>query len=406
MTGLSRSPGRVALVHDWLNGMRGGEKVFEVLCELFPDATVFTLFYEPERVSETIRRMKVVESSLVRVPGARRHYRALLPLLPRAVERFPTTDFDLVISTSHCVAKGVRPPRRGLHVCYCFTPMRYIWDQFDSYFPVRDGWKTWKRHIPGKQSIELKSSLMGQLKRQAMTAIRPCLQKWDRETAQRVDAFLADSENVARKIRRYYGREARVVYPPVDTEFFTPVPGTGSRTRAKASPDDSDAPYLVASALVPYKRIDRAIGAVQRLGRRLVVIGEGPERKRLQAMAGPTVEFRGWVTNDELRDAYRRARALLYPGEEDFGITALEAQACGTPVVALGRGGALETVVKGKTGLFFPEPLEASLAAALQQFETRRFDPADCRAQAERFRRPLFRDNLKRELQQYFDVLH
>ncbi len=275
----------MALVHDWLNGMRGGEKVFEVFCELFPNATVFTLFYEPDRLSETIRRMNVVESPLARLPGARKRYRWLLPILPLAVERFPTQDFDLVISASHCVAKAARPPRQGLHLCYCFTPMRYIWDQFDQYFPAGPGPLEWSGFVKAEDWKGLKSSASEWAKRMGMLLARGHLQRWDRRTADRVDAFFADSRNVARKIRRYYGRTSKVVYPPADTEFFTPgeeagrghAEGAKGKRRAGGSGGEGpvdDAPFLVVSALVPYKRIDRAVEAANALGRRLVVVGD------------------------------------------------------------------------------------------------------------------------------------
>ncbi len=342
---------RVALVHDWLNGMRGGEKVFEALCELFPDATVFTLFYEPSRVSERIRRMRVVESGLGRLPGARSRYRWLLPLFPRAVEQFPTADFDLVVSSSHCVAKAAHPPARGggAHICYCHTPMRYIWDAFDIYFP-REGaeCEVWADAPLGGGAGDPRNPAIPQrIKRMALRraalALRPRLRRWDRATASRVDEFLANSRNVARKIHRYYGRRARVIPPPVDCEFFTPGPSAF----AAASREPYD---LVVSALVPYKRVELAIAAARRSGRRLVIAGDGPGRRRRAALAAPGVEFLGWVDDETLRDLYRGARSLIYPQEEDFGITALEAQACGRPVVALGRGGALETVERAASG--------------------------------------------------------
>jgi len=381
---------RVALVHDWLNGMRGGEKVFEVLCELFPRATVFTLFYERERVSDPIRRMRVVESPLAKIPGARRHYRSLLPLFPWAVTQFPTSDFDLVISTSHCVAKAARPPRRGLHLCYCFTPMRYIWDQFDDYFPSDNGAGSWSDvALNSHWRTALNSGLL-RMKRAAMRALRPRLQRWDRQTADRVDVFYADSRNIARKIRRYYGRRATVLYPPADTDFFTPGD----------TPPGDDAPYLVVSALVPYKRIDRAIRAANQLERPLIVVGDGPERRRLQSLAGRAVTFRGWIDDEALREAYRGCRALLYPGEEDFGITAVEAQACGRPVIALARGGALETVVDGKTGLFFGDPTPEALAEAMRAFEQTAFQPLACRRQSERFARKRFSATLRKETEE------
>lgn len=411
---------RVALVHDWLNGMRGGEKVFEVLCELFPAATVFTLFYEPGRVSETIQRMKVIESGLAKIPGARRRYRLLLPLLPWAIEQFPTADFDLVISTSHCVAKSALPPRRGRHICYCFTPMRYIWDQFNEYFPARGDLFSRVELARAGRWGELADSLKRSLRRRTMLALRPRLRGWDRATASRVDEFIADSRTVAGRIARYYGRKASVIYPPVDCETFTPGEAASAPLPTPAAPQAPAAPalpeipapaasipsiqstapagqgyYLIVSALVPYKRVDRAITAANELRRPLVIVGDGPERDRLEAMAGPTVRMTGWLDTPTLVETYRGAWALLYPGEEDFGITALEAQACGRPVIALGRGGARETVVHERTGLLYADPSPTGLMRAIEEFEQKTFDPAQCRAQAERFARPRFRAELE-----------
>lgn len=434
---------RVALVHDWLNGMRGGEKVFEVLCELFPDATVFTLFYEPEQVSETIRRMKVVESGLAKLPGARRRYRLLLPLLPWAIEQFPTDEFDLVISTSHCVAKSALPPRRGRHLCYCFTPMRYIWDQFDQYFPSRGDLFSRTAMARAGRWKELADSMKQALRRRAMLALRPRLRGWDRATASRVDEFIADSRTVAGRIQRYYGRTASVIYPPVDCETFTPreaafpppptptppqapsapalpalptlteIPAPAASIASIASihsipsiqppPSAAEGYYLIVSALVPYKRVDRAIAAANELGRPLRIVGDGPEHDRLEAMAGPTVRMTGWLDTPALVEAYRGARALLYPGEEDFGITALEAQACGRPVIALGRGGARETVVHDRTGLLYADPSPTGLMRAIEEFEQKTFDPAQCRAQAERFARPRFRAELEAAISRHIE---
>ncbi len=348
---------RVALVHDWLNGMRGGEKVFEQLCFLFPRADVFTLFYEPKRVSPTIRAMRVNESRWARqFPLTRRHYRKLLPLLPRMVADFPTAKYDLVISTSHCVAKGTPPPRRGVNLGYVFTPMRYVWDRFEDY-------------LGG-----------GAMQDAALWMARRPLQRWDRRSSEEIDSMVADSRYIAGKIHRDWGRVAGVIYPPVELEFFTPGPR-----------EEGDDYFLVVSALVPYKRVDRAIEAARIAGKRLVVIGDGPERRRLQEQAGRHIEFRGWVKSDALREAYRRCQALLYPGVEDFGITALEAQACGRPVLALREGGARETIIEGISGDFFDDPTAESLAGMLTNFNPMRYTISEIRAQAECFSPEQFR---------------
>jgi glycosyltransferase involved in cell wall biosynthesis len=349
---------KVALAHDWLTGMRGGEKVLEVLCEIFPEADLFTLCHRPGTVSAVIERHRITTSFIQRLPRADTHYRLYLPLFPLAVRGLDLSGHDLVISASHCVAKAVVPPRGARHLCYCFSPMRYAWDQFDAYFgPERVG---------PLQSRWLYRPVLGWLGR------------WDAATAGRVDRFVAISRHVAERIRRYYNRDATIVYPPVDTVFYHPaaVPAEGH--------------VLIVSALVPYKRIDLAIDAAARVGVRLRVVGQGPERARLERLAGDLgapVEFLGWRTDEDIRDEYRKALAVLLPGEEDFGIVPLEAQACGRPVIAYARGGALETVVGGDTGVFFREATGASLAAAIGQLAALRIDPARIRAHAERFSR-------------------
>jgi len=349
---------KVALVHDWLNGMRGGEKVFEVLCELYPEADIFTLLYEPSRVSETIRQHRVHTSFIQRLPGARRFYRHYLPLFPAAIEQFDLRGYDLVISSSHCVAKGVVTAPGTVHVCYCHTPMRYAWEQYHEYFPARE---------------------LGFLQRCFIPLAMSRLRLWDAATAPRVDFFLANSAHVAARIRRYYGREAVVVNPPVSAEQFSPAREAGEY-------------YLVVSALVPYKRIDRAIAACNQLQVPLHIVGDGPERQRLQRLAGPTVKF--FPAAPELKEIYNRCRAFLFPGEEDFGITPLEAMASGRPVIAYGVGGAIETVVDGKTGLFFHEPTAESLAAAIRKSERVRWNAQLIRRRALEFDRPVFKRNL------------
>jgi len=360
---------RVALVHDWLNGMRGGEKVLEALCEQYPDADIFTLFHVPGSVSPAIERHCIITSGLQKLPFSRTRYRALLPLYPTAIEQFDLDAYDLVISSSHCAAKAAVAPGRARHICYCHSPMRYAWDQFDAYFgPERVG---------AFASRWLYAPVLGRLAR------------WDAATAPRVGRFVANSHHVAGRIRRYYNREATIVYPPVDTSFYHP---------------DTTPPgqhFLIVSALVPYKRIDVAIDACRRAGASLRIVGDGPDRARLERHANGSattpggspstslgtsrVEFIGRATNDEIRDEYRRALAVLLPGEEDFGIVPVEAQACGRPVVAFARGGALETVIPGDTGILFDELSPASLAAALERAAATRFDVDRLRANAERF---------------------
>jgi glycosyltransferase involved in cell wall biosynthesis len=346
---------RVALVHDWLTGMRGGEKVLEVACSLYPEADIHTLFHWRGSVSPTIERHRIHTSFLQQMPLARTQYRRYLPLFPFAVERFDLDAYDLVLSSSHCAAKGVVPPGRARHVCYCHSPMRYAWDQFDAYF--------------GPDRVGALAS------RWLYRPVLARLARWDAATANRVHRFIANSGHVAARIRRYYNREATIVYPPVDTVFYRPSPVT------------PESHFLIVSAFVPYKRLDVAIEACRHAGVSLRIVGDGPDRERLERMAGPDVTFLGQLTDDQVRHEYQHAKALIMPGEEDFGIVPVEAQACGRPVVALARGGALETVIDGETGVLFPEPTAAALAEALRQVDTIAFDATRIRANAERFAR-------------------
>jgi glycosyltransferase involved in cell wall biosynthesis len=354
---------RVVLVHDWLTGMRGGEKVLECLCRLFPSADVLTLVHVRGSVSAAIESHRIRTSPVQRLPRAAAAYRYYLPLFPSVIETFDLDDVDLVISTSHCAAKSVVPTGRAVHLCYCHSPMRYAWDQFDAYFgPER----------LGAAGSALARPVLGWLAR------------WDRATANRVDAFAANSRFVAGRIERYYNRQASVLYPPVDTQFFTPV----------SSPAQ---PYfLVVSALVPYKRLEIAIGAAQQLGVPLKIVGTGPDLARLQRIAGPTVELLGALDPDALREAYRHARALVMPGEEDFGIAPVESMACGRPVIALGRGGALETVVPGVTGRLVAEPTVEAFADAMRAMLAEDLDPAPMVAHASRFSVAAFEDGFTR----------
>lgn len=361
---------RVALVHDWLTGMRGGERCLEVFCDLFPDADLFTLLHVPGSVSPVIEARRIVTSFIQRMPDARRRYRHYLPLFPAAIRGLDLSGHDLVLSSSHAVAKGARVPSGALHVCYCFTPMRYVWDLYDEYFGPRAGLAT----------------------RLLMPPVAAALRRWDRRTAAGVRHFVAISRFVADRIRRAYGRQADVIYPPVDV----------SRFRVEESAGDF---YLAVSALTPYKRVDLAVEAANRLGRRLVIVGTGPEEARLRALAGPTVELLGWRDDAETAELYARCRALLFPAIEDFGITPLEAMAAGRPVIALGQGGALETVVppgggEPATGLFFERQTAESLAATIRLFESGsvRFEPKVLRRRAEAFDRPLFAERMERYL--------
>jgi len=364
---------KVALVHDWLTGMRGGERVLERIAAMFPDAPIHTLVWKRGSVSAALESHPIRTSWLQRLPAADTRYRWFLPLFPSAMEAFDLSGYDIVISTSHAVAKGARARAGAFHLCYVFTPMRYVWDLEPVYFP------------PGRFPWPLSAYVR-----------RTCarLRAWDRATSDRAHVLLADSRHVAERIHRHWGREASVVYPPV--EIGRLVPGTGARDY-----------YLLAGAFAPYKRADLAIEACRRLGRPLVVAGSGPGEDRLRALAGPEVRFAGRVSDDELATLFQGARALLFPGEEDFGIIPVEAMACGCPVIALGCGGALETVGRGTRsdalsalerggvvrvtgGMLFGTQDVGGLADAISRFEAERFDPADLRVFAEPFDAPRF----------------
>ena len=352
---------KVALVHDWLTGMRGGERCLEAFCELYPDADIYTLIHVPGAVSQTIEKHQIQESFIGRLPQGRRHYRHYLPLFPMAIASFDLSGYDLILSTSHCVAKGVRVPQNVCHTAYLFTPMRYIWDQYPVYF----------NKATASYPI-----------RTAMKMVRPYLQHWDVHSNKDVYAFVAISSFVAERISRYYNRTSDVIYPPVDLERFP------------ASQSDHGF-YLMVTALVPYKRTDLAILAFNQLKLPLKIIGGGPEEGRLKAMAGPTVAFLGEKSDAEVSSAYAHCRALIFPGEEDFGIVPLEAMASGKPVIAYGRGGVLETVTDA-TGLFFFEQTPQAVIDAVRHFEERRdtFDPACIREHVLLFDRAQFKNKM------------
>jgi len=369
----------VALVHDWLTGYRGGERVLFHLAQRYPQADLFTLIHEPGSVPPSIEARTIHTSLLDRIPGRARHYRKLLPLFPWAIERFDFSGYDLVLSTSHAVAKSVRVPEGVPHVDYCFTPMRYVWDRIDAY--LGDGARR--------------------------TLARPLVRRlrdFDVRTSgpDRVTRFLAISTDVADRIARHYGRTARVIAPPVDVSWIEPASVPGGEF------------YLLVGGFVPYKREDLVIEAFRRNQRPLVVAGDGPGRAELERIAPPNVRFVGRVPDDELARLYRSARALVYPQHEDFGLVAVEAQSAGRPVIGFGRGGLVDTVVPltddadgspdtspaDATGVFFDEQTPEALCEAIERFEKHehRFDPRALRRWAERFSPARFDRELDSEI--------
>lgn len=342
---------RAAIVHYWLQNMRGGERVVEALCRLLPDADLFTLFYDAERVSGTIRSHRVQSSFL---QPFRRHYRSLLPLMPMALENFDLRGYDLIVSSESGPAKGVITSSAARHVCYCHTPMRYLWDLYPAY---RNEWTH------------------SRIKRALMTPLANYLRLWDYASAARVDDFVANSENVRRRIWKTYRRESSVVHPPVAVETFYWKP-----------PEDY---YLIVSELVAYKRLDTAVRVFARNGRKLRIAGDGPEYKSLKRAAGSNIEFCGRVDEAELRKLYARSRAFVMPAEEDFGITAVEALASGKPVIAFGRGGVVETVPTASPlgGLLYSAATDEALEDAMKRWDAleSRVDPETLQTYAARF---------------------
>ena len=372
---------KIAIVHDWLTGMRGGEKCLEVFCRLFPEADLFTLLHVPGSVSSVIEDRKIHTSFLQSLPSIEKNYRNFLPLMPKAIEQFDLKGYDLILSSSHCVAKGVVPGEEKLHICFCHTPMRYIWDQYDQYFSRESS---------------------GFLTSTAMRFIAPYLRRWDVRSSKRVDDYIANSRHVQKRIQKYYHRESTVIYPPVDSSFYSP----------KNEPREDF--FLIVSAFAPYKRLDLAVEAFNELGYPLVIIGEGQSAKYFKSIAGPGIQFKGWLTNEEIRSYYARCRAFIFCGEEDFGITPLEAQSMGRPVIGFAKGGLLETVIPDRetwkpdtgisedqtrrpTGVFFHEQTPDALLAAVRHFEKieDRFESETIRKHALQFDLNIFSDRIQ-----------
>ena len=363
MNSISHTKPRVAIVHEWFTSMRGGEKCVEALCEVFPDATLFCLVHVKGSVSPIIERMPIHTSFIQKLPFAEKQYRHYLPLFPKAVERFDMSEFDIVISSSHAVAKGVTTRRDTLHICYCYTPMRYIWNLYDEYFAKGNA---------------------GFATRMAMRMFLGYLRRWDVRTAQNPHHFIAISENVRQRIKQYYNRDSDVIYPPVDTSLY----------QLSTTSENS---FLIVSAFVPYKRIDLAIDAFNRTGDKLIIIGNGPDDAKLRARANRNIEFLGWQPDEMLKQCYSECTAVIFPGEEDFGIVPVEAMASGKPVIAYAKGGALETVIDSPTlkkGVLFREQTVESLVEAIHLFKDSHFYPSDIRSHALSFDRETFKTKM------------
>ena len=360
---MSFSSLKVALVHDWLNGMRGGEKVLEYFCRLFPNAPVYTLHGELSHVSDLIKQRPIHFSFIQKLPLKKQIYRYYLPLFPKAIRSFDFRGYDLVISTSHCAAKNIVLPLGVLHLCYCFSPMRYVWLLREDYF--------------GRNIV----------KRILMHPVLEYLKNWDLKSTQSVGRFIAVSRTVQKRIEEFYGRESVVLYPPVDIPF--------------APCEDKEDYYLVLSALVPYKRIDLAIEASRSLGFKLKIAGTGTEYEALKERASSSVELLGWVSDEEKQNLLKKAKALLFPGLEDFGIVPLEAMAYKTPVIAYGKGGVTETVVSGKTGVFFQEQTVSALCKAISDSEKISFKADDFKEALLQFSEAKFMDSLQQILSDF-----
>ena len=364
---------KIAFICDWLTAMRGGERCLEAICEIYPDADIFTLVHFQGSVSETIETHKIQTSYIQRLPGSMKNFRSYLPLFPHAIQKFDLSGYDCVLSFSHCVAKGVKVPQ-GLHICYCYTPIRYAWHMRDSYLNT----------LSNPQRM-LAECVLNQLK------------SWDAKASSRVTHFIAISKNVQNRIKQAYDRDSIVIYPPVECGRF-------------AISDSDDGYYLVLSALVPYKRIDIAVKAFSATGQKLVIVGNGPELPRLKSMASANIFFVDNADDNEVVEYLKKCRAVIFPGEEDFGIVPLEAQACGKQVIAFGKGGALETIIgldhaqaakANATGIFFYEQTPEALRKSILLFEEIRdqFDPRKCRDNVLRFDRPVYQQSMQNYIQ-------
>ncbi len=355
--GQKKNKMKVALIHDWLNGMRGGEKVLEHICDIFPDAPIFSLHGEIEKLSDKLKNKKIQFSFIQKLPLKNKFYRYYLPLYPKAIESFNLKDYDIAISTSHCAAKGIKTHKNLCHISYCFTPIRYVWDFSEEYFGA-------KKYI--------------------FSPILKYIKSWDIKTSKRVYKFITISKTVQRRIKNYYQRESTIIYPPCNYRF-TP------HTKKKDY-------YLILSALVPYKKIDLAIEVFNELKYPLIIAGTGPEEKKLKKIAQRNIKFLGWIDENKKIELYKNAKAFIFPGVEDFGITPLEAIAFGTPVIAINKGGVTETVTN-ETGIFFDSQTKDSLQKAIKQFEKKPFTITNKPKNFDEFSPDNFKSKFKKEIE-------
>ncbi len=353
---------KTALLHYWLTNMRGGEKVLAEFCRMFPDADIFTHAYNKNSVGEPFASHKVIETGIAHLPGARNNCQKYLPFMPSALKKLNLETYDLILSSESGPAKGIRKPAGAKHICYCHTPMRYWWDMYDDYYRS--------------------TGILGKI---AMTIFKRYLRNYDLKSAESVDHFIANSHFVAERIKRIYGRDSAVIHPPADVEFF------------KDGNFQKKGYLLFVGQLISYKRPDLAVEACRRMNRKLVIVGAGPMKDRLAEKSSGSITFAGRAVGETLRQLYAEADALIFPGIEDFGIVPVEAQAAGTPVIALGKGGALETVTHD-TGVFFDEATVDSLCGAIEEFESRSFDSAVLKRHTEKFSVENFHSNMKQYL--------
>lgn len=352
---------KVAIVHDWLTNMGGAERIIMLFHEMFPEAPIYTLFYNEANMPKEFKNMDIRTSYLQKLPFAKKKYQSLLSFMPKAVEQFDLSEYDLVLSSSTCCAKGVLTKSDTLHICYCNTPMRYAWDFYHEY--IND------------KNVLVKWLIASEMKK---------IRIWDRISSDRVDYFIANSENVRKRIIKHYRRNSEVIFPPANTHYYTPI-------------DSCEDYYLIVSRLVPYKKVDLAIEVFNELGLPLIIIGGGKNLDKYRAFAKPNVKLLGRLPDDQVREYYRKCKAFVFPGEEDYGITPVEAQSCGRPVIAYGKGGALETVVNNLTGIFFYEQTSEALKDAINRFESQsdKFDKSFIRNHALKYSEQVFKEKIK-----------